>query len=162
MNTLFPGIETKYKVLTLWQPWATLLVNGAKRIETRPTFTNWTNDKGIYLIHAAQKWTPELDAISKRTPFKASLQGFPITKGAIIGSIEVIECTPIIEDYEGNISLLNDITLTSVEIAFGDYREGRYAWICKNPRMLETPIPYKNGQGYYQNYKRDINLLNFK
>jgi activating signal cointegrator 1 len=163
MGTLFDEmVDKKYKVLTLWQPWASLLIYGFKKIETRPAFTNWTIEKGIYLIHAARKWTSELDSISKQTPFKEALKGLPLTLGCIIGSIEVIECTPIMEDNEGNVSLINNKTLSVMEIDFGDYREGRYAWICSNPRILKNPIPYKNGQGYYQNYKGDLSLLNFK
>jgi hypothetical protein len=162
MEALFPETEkTECKVLTLWQPWATRFVYEQKKIETRPTFTNWTIDKGTYLVHAAQKWTPELDAISKQSPFKEALKGLPLIRGAIIGAIDVIECTPIIETHEGVIYLLNRTTLTEKEIAFGDYQEGRYAWICKNPRVLKTPIPYKNGQGYYQNFKGDVNQLIF-
>lgn len=152
----------KYKVLTLWQPWASLLVYGFKKIETRPTFTNWTIDHGIYLIHAAKKWTNELDVISKQTPFKEALKGLQLNLGCIIGSIEIIECTPIIEDHEGHISLLNEIPVTGIEAAFGDYRNGRYAWICNAPQILKTPIPYKNGQGYYQNYQGNVNELIFE
>jgi hypothetical protein len=85
----------RYKVLTLWQPWASLLIYGFKKIETRPTFTNWTVDRGTYLIHAAKKWTNELDIISKQTPFKESLKGLQLNLGCIIGSIDVIECKPI-------------------------------------------------------------------
>jgi hypothetical protein len=163
MKTLFDNIDRiqKYKVLTLWQPWATLLAIGAKKIETRPIFTNWTIERGTYLIHAAKKWTSELDAISKQTPFKEVLKGYPLSLGCIIGSIDVIECKPIIESND-NIILVGskDIYVTGNELAFGDYREGRYAWICQNPKHLKTPISYSNGQGYYQNFKGDISLLN--
>jgi activating signal cointegrator 1 len=165
METLFET-EIKYKVLTLWQPWASLLVIGAKKIETRPSKTNWTIGKGTYLIHAAKKWTPELDALSKQSPFKEVLKGLSLSLGCIIGSIEVISCYQIqvrddkISYWDGKPDLyfINDYR----EIAFGDYREGRYAWICQNPKIFQTPIPYKNGQGYYQNYNGDINLLKYR
>ena len=43
------------KCLSLWQPWASLVVIGAKRFETR----SWpTNYRGPLLIHAAQRWSP--------------------------------------------------------------------------------------------------------
>lgn len=164
IETLFPPEKNIYKVLTLWQPWATLLAIGAKKIETRPSPTNWTIERGSYLIHAARKWTSELDAISKGSPFKESLKGHQLSLGCIIGSIEVLECKPIFEDQYGEIKLIDiykdkRTLVTGNELAFGDYREGRYAWICQNPKMFKIPISYKNGQGYYQNFKGDINLL---
>lgn len=39
------------KALTLWQPWATLIVNGDKHIETRG---HKTNIRGRVAIHAAK------------------------------------------------------------------------------------------------------------
>jgi activating signal cointegrator 1 len=172
MNTLFET-KIKYKVLTLWEPWASLLVFGSKKIETRPKPTSWTSEKGVYLIHSAKKWSKEQNAICRKEPFKTEISNMPacgvigeeFALGYIIGSIEVIECKPIWEVNSG-IALIGpdnkDILITGNELEFGDYREGRYAWICQNPKILETPIPYKNGQGYYQNFKGDIDLLKFK
>jgi hypothetical protein len=161
-NEGYIEIQQKYKVLTLWQPWATLLIIGAKKIETRPSFTSWTIEKGIYLVHVAQKWTSELDAISKQSPFKEKLKGHSLNLGCIIGSIEIIGCFPIFETHNGYFELIgSDTNISEIEIKFGDYREGRFAWITQNPRILQTPIPYKNGQGYYQNYKGDTKLLKF-
>ncbi len=160
----------EYKVLTLWQPWATLLVTGAKKIETRPSKTNWTSEKGTYLIHAAKKWSNELDAISKQTPFKEELKGYPLSLGCIIGSVDILGCYQIqIRDkqisywIEYNNSPFPDLEFVNdyKEISFGNYQEGRYAWICKRPRLLKNPIPYKNGQGYYQKYNGDLNLIEF-
>lgn len=164
---LFDDIDiiVRYKVLTLWQPWASLLITGAKKIETRPKFTSWTIERGTYLIHAAKIWTNELDAISKQSPFKEALKGLPLNLGCIIGSIDVVECKPI-QESNNDVFLIGlngqDFCITGDELIFGDYRKGRYAWICKNARVLEIPFPYKNGQGYYQNFNGDIDKLNFK
>ena len=65
-------MEKQYKVLTLWQPWATLLVHGIKKIETRPKATTWTKEKGIYLIHAAQRWDRQQYEICIQEPFLIS------------------------------------------------------------------------------------------
>lgn len=192
MTTLFPQ-ETQYRVLTLWQPWASLLVYGVKKIETRPSSTSWTADKGVYLIHAASKWTKEQFDICLNEPFRSSLinigllhelkADWPASEhgknsswslmlplGQIIGAIEVTECHIIqvrgeqnpsywTKDRHGNpdIKFVNDYK----EIAFGDYREGRYAWLTQNPRILKTPIPYKGGQGYYHKFHGDIKQLEF-
>lgn len=106
----------EYKALTLWQPWASFLVHGAKKIETRPKPTTWTVEKGIYLIHAASKWTKEQAEICIQEPFKSVLMNlgylhkhedentgykgysFSFPMGSIIGSIEVTECKRIHSD----------------------------------------------------------------
>lgn len=184
METLFPE-ETQYRVLPLWQPWATLFVYGIKKIETRPSPTSWTAEKGTYLIHAASKWSKEQFDICMQEPFKSELiklglidfceyptnKPYAITHlplGQIIGSIEVTECKPIYE-HEDGYPYFFDIfyhraskhIIEEPERSFGDYREGRYAWLTQNPRILKNPIPYKGGQGYYQKFKGDINQLEF-
>jgi len=43
----------KYKVLTVRQPYASLLVSGIKDVENRSRRTNY---RGTVLIHAGAKW----------------------------------------------------------------------------------------------------------
>lgn len=177
----------EYKVLTLWQPWASLLVHGAKKIETRPKPTTRTAEKGTYLIHAASKWTKEQERICFQKPFYKELLniadeiGFDMdpftfkTKyhcklplGQIIGAIEVTQCQLIIIDNaissKATVKVKNKnehVIISSPEYHFGDYTPGRYAWLTQNPRVLKTPIPYKGGQGYYVPFKGDVNDLQF-
>ena len=84
----------KYKVLSLWQPWASLLVMGHKLIETR----GWdTSHRGPLLIHAAvskdYKKVPADDAMYRHyhSLFARGLMP-PIEQlpfGAIIGAVNV-------------------------------------------------------------------------
>lgn len=55
---------TTCKAISLWQPWASLVVAGLKRIETR----SWPLPAGRYLIHAAKKTDGALRAVSDATP----------------------------------------------------------------------------------------------
>lgn len=177
----------EYRVLTLREPWASLVVYGHKKIETRPKPTKWTAEKGTYLIHAAKKWTKEQYNLCDSEPFSACLaemddcgiRGQEWAFGHIIGSVEVKECIEIEEHNtyssfgvlkvlrKGKTNHSQGIThhfdvIKEPELSFGDYTEGRYAWMLENPRILETPIPYKGGQGYYQRFKGDESLLKFK
>jgi hypothetical protein len=173
-----------YKVLSLWEPWASLVVAGIKKIETRPSPTNWTIEKGTYLIHAAKKWTKDQQMLCMNEPFHCALAGLQESSiigqefalGYIIGSVDVIECcliTTLANDINiwpnknesfnvFNLQKYDGIRVTEPELSFGNYREGRYAWILSNPRILVNPILYKGGQGYYQNFKGDVNRLIFK
>lgn len=59
------------KVLSLWQPWATLVAIGVKRIETRSWRTNY---RGPLAIHAAGKWNVELARLCLTDPFWSVLK----------------------------------------------------------------------------------------
>jgi len=169
----YSGEMREYKVLTLWQPWATLLVYGIKKIETRPKPTSWTAEKGTYLIHAAQKWTKEQEDICLTEPFKSELDklGYAplynrLPLGCIIGAVNVLGCHKI--TYCNSDDFVNEYAkietgkiINEPELSFGDYRAGRYAWLCENHRVLKTPIPYKGGQGYYQKFNGDDSLIEY-
>ena len=175
----------EYRVLTLWEPWATLVVHGIKKIETRPKPTSWTVEKdifdgvtkGTYLIHAAQKWTKVQRDLCNCEPFISSLNSIVkdettleqlLNIGHIIGSVEVKECLKIESDLKrvatAHIRYENQpfACVSGDEYHFGDYTPGRSAWILQNPQVLKTPIPYKGGQGYYQRFKGDVNQLKFR
>jgi len=167
----------EYKVLTLWEPWATLLVHGIKKIETRPKPTSWTKEKGSYLVHAAQKWGKEQADICLTEPFYSYLKelgyihwvgedfgykgfSFSLHCGYIIGSIKITDCQKIVynnydEFFNAYAKTEKGIIITDPEELLGNYRAGCYAWFTQNPSIFKTPILYKNGQGYYQNYKGD-------
>jgi hypothetical protein len=190
-NSIHCHIHQKhFKVITLWQPWATLLVYGIKKDETRPKSTSWvisnnfiSGEKGHYLIHAAQMWTQELKRICLQEPFKTPLQklGFirwdnhtskyivDLPLGQIIGAVDFEKCCKIHNDtshpfqpapyyFEG----IKPSYVGYPEIKLGDYTDGRYVWKGKNHRVLAEPIPYKNGQGYYLDFKGDKSKLIFK
>ncbi|MDD5013570.1 MAG: ASCH domain-containing protein [Atribacterota bacterium] len=178
----------KYRVLSMYQPFATLLVHGIKKIETRSAPTNWTADKGIYLIHAAKKWDRNITSLIWQEPFYSALEslgyiwdneGEPqcdLPIGCIIGSIEVVEYC-LIHEFENKPTIISSFSksynvlnlqpgtigfeIPEPELSYGDYTYGRYAWICQNPRVLKEPMPYNGGQGYYQNFHGDESKLIF-
>lgn len=163
-----------WPVLTLWEPYATLLANGLKLIETRPKGINYI---GTILIHAAKN-SPNLKETIEREPFKSALASIGISKvsdfhhGHIIGAFDLSHCAKVVDasiakTYADDIkSGIKIIPPAEPELSFGDYDIGigrhRFAWIGQNHRVLEKPIPYTNGQGYYLKYKGDLSLLNFK
>ena len=170
------------RVITLYQPWATLLAYGIKQNETRPKPTSHTAEKGIYLIHAAKKWTKEQSDLCLTEPFKSNLEnlGYPASLeshyasvngldgvvfplGQIIGSFEVKECAEVIGYHQRLTILSNDMKfdMSDPELKFGDYTMKRSIWIGQNHQILQNPIPYKEQQGYYAKFKGDINQLKF-
>lgn len=140
------------KVITLYQPWATLLAIGAeaggKGNETR----SWTTKhRGEILIHASKKFTKEQRELCEEEPFRTALEknGYlspdDLPLGAIVGYCEIVDCVKI--------TPMNAPPYPEIE--FGDYTPGRYYWATKNNRIIE-PIPAK---GYQRIWNFDIKHL---
>lgn len=64
---------------------------------------------------------------------------FPM--GCILATAELVDCIRITQEYI--------VTLSSDELALGDYTLGRYAWKMANVRELPEPIPAKGRQGLW-------------
>lgn len=110
------------KVLTLTQPWASLIKDGIKKIETR----SWqTTFRGVIAIHASKK--VDIDAC-RRFGYDHST----IITGAII-------CTAILVDIVRfpHRGITPDI--------YGDFSDGRYGWILENVEPIE-PIEARGYQ----------------
>ncbi len=128
----------KIKVITLKQPWAHLVVNGDKKIETRVWRTNY---RGELYIHASKNFSGydmELCRLDKH--FKNAIPDVnKIVTGAIIGKVKLVDCveTELIKAFpstgKGNM-LIDD------ELAFGDYSATRFAWILEEAEVLDKPI----------------------
>lgn len=131
------------KVLSLLQPWATLVVTGAKKLETRSWQTSY---RGGLLIHASLGKKGKI--LASEPPFKKYIQHFDqLPFGAIIGSIELEDVVRV-----ENLFLSDHVLalLTLEEKAFGDYEPGRYAWILTEPEKFEHPIPVKGTLGLWE------------
>lgn len=114
--------------LSLWQPWAALVALGQKRWETRGWSTSY---RGWLLIHAARKWTPELQALRYSPPFKEALLDHKLAFGAAIGVCKLMDCV--------RTEMARRI-LTPTERAFGDYSDQRYAWRLHKAVLFPKPI----------------------
>lgn len=150
------------RVLSLWQPWASLWVAGEKVIETRSWGTEY---RGQIAVHAAKHFTVEEEALMLIEPFRSALErlgftGKRLPTGAILGTVTLTSCKRMtafaemprdkylyLGDY-GRVTEAADPILTPTEVAFGNYAHGRYGWIADGRRLvLDTPIPYRGGQG---------------
>ena len=122
------------KVISLLQPWATLVVTGVKKIETRSWQTGY---RGKLLIHAS---TGKAGSIfSEELPFKKYIPDFKkLPFGCITGEVTLTEVIHI-EKLLMTDAMLNQLTME--EKAFGDYRAGRYAWLLEEAIQFKIPIP---------------------
>ena len=108
------------KVLTLKQPWATLVAEGIKKYE----FRTWkTNYRGKVLIHAGAGVEKKELAILKDLNLE-------YTSKRIIAEAEIEDCLELDDN-------LNKKIINENNIAYGSkYRTG-YAWKLKNVKKLD-------------------------
>ena len=125
------------KVLTIKQPWASLIIEGYKRFE----FRSWrTNYRGELLIHAGKSIDKE--AYER---LKGYLKDMPL--GKIIGKVELTDCiktTP--EFFEHRLKENKDVYTKS------SFKE-EYAWQVKVEEKFEKPIDAKGKLGIW-NYEK--------
>lgn len=158
------------KVLSLLQPWATLVAEGLKRVETRSWSTSY---RGPIAIHATKKFTrsdwemimvkthwarPSCIHAIRRALTRAGYtthQQFPT--GCIVALADLVACRSTafgiesmltcdghpIQGYEWMDKLSED------ERAFGDYGPNRWGWFLENVRRLEDPIPARGALGLW-------------
>lgn len=124
------------RCLSICQPWATLVILGVKRFETR----SWsTRHRGPLAIHASKTFRDEARLLFEQEPFRTELlkAGFrssaDLPRGMILGTVELIACL-------GTADLVTRGLIDAREAAFGDYSAGRYAFELRAPKPLQTPL----------------------
>jgi hypothetical protein len=136
----------EWKVLTLTQPWASLVAVGAKTIETRSWTTRY---RGRLLIHAAKGLNGLTErayrALCQTEPFAGALAagGFAtftdLPRGAIVALCDLVDVQSI------DMFNLPD----EPERSFGHYAADHYAWRLANVQRLPEPIPASGAQGLW-------------
>ena len=116
----------KHKVLTVRQPYASLLVGGVKDVENRSRRTNY---RGTVLIHAGARMHDVVSFLRKRQEFTVE-EMFVMTQtneveehelfGCIVGSVEIVDC-------------IQDSTSPWAE-------RGQWHWVCRNAKVFDHPI----------------------
>jgi len=127
------------KVLTIREPWASLIVNGYKEYE----FRSWkTNYRGKILIHAGLK----LDTKDIKRFKKYNLE---YQKGVIIGEADLVDCILVDRKFKRNLRKINPIVYKR-----SNYDE-TYAWKLENIKKYDKVIPATGRLGLW-NYYGDV------
>lgn len=139
------------KVLTLWEPWASFMAHGYKKNETRGWATNY---RGPLAIHAAKNRKEIYDfkfllveAGIIKTFTDPVPDGFPTEDsewpfGKIVCVVDLIDCI-------STTSMCDEVELSEMEAACGNYDDDRFIWVTKDLRRIEPPIPWKGAQGLW-------------
>lgn len=151
------------KALSLWQPWASLIAIGAKKIETR----SWPSSyHGRIAIHAAKRRPARNDDFDDALEPALLMPLFPhlsmesgpeecrrafdrLPFGMIVCTAVLEECRKTQPDGEGY-GVIPGIALGADERLFGNFEPGRFGWILSDVRLCASPlISVRGAQGLW-------------
>ena len=125
---------------------------GVKLIETR----SWsTAHRGPLLIHASKGKAGEIFA--NESPFKKYIPDFSnLPFGYIIGRVTLVDVVRIGTGslFHANDELMNRLTME--EKAFGDYTDGRFAWILQDAVQFKQPIGARGSLTLWEFEEKDL------
>ncbi len=128
----------KIKAISLWEPWATLMRTGAKRIETRTWAAKY---RGPLLICAARAQHAFLSTIVNEPDIRAGLAGSGLHFGKAVALVELVDCLPTCR--------IDPSRHGTHEAACGDFSGGRYGWITKPIDTDFLPFYIRGQQGLF-------------
>ena len=130
------------KVISIKEPFATLIMNGSKLIETRSWKTNY---RGELYIHASKKLIKK-EYLNNPYIFKL-VKDKNMNYGNIICKVNLVDCIYMDQKF------LDEIKKNKQEYNLGLYKLGRYAWLFKDVVPI-NPVEAK-GKLNIWNYEED-------
>ena len=125
------------KVLSIKEPFASLIKNNIKHIETRSWKTNY---RGELYIHAS---LTRLTKFDDRLELLDLIRDMDINCGYIICKCKLVDCVYMDEDFTSKVKK------NKREYICGHYDVGRYAWILDDVKVLDKPIKVKGKLGIW-------------
>lgn len=175
-DDLLTACSNPLRVLSLWQPWATLVVAtdpykaprfaGPKEWETR-SWKPWLSLPFQVVIHAAKQYSLLNRTHFTRSPFSTALErcgfypGDPrstskksqppahqrrVPLGALIGTATVRAVVTTEEWLKSRQAEDPSAATWSTERVFGNYDRGRFAWQLTDAFEFVEPIPFVGKQ----------------
>ncbi len=127
------------KVLSLIEPFATLIKDNKKTIETRSWKTSY---RGELYIHASNTKILKKDKENKELMELVKNSSFEF--GYIICKCNLVDCIYMTKEYVENMKLNN-----YQEYICGEYKEGRYAWVLEDIKVLDKKVKVKGHLGIW-------------
>lgn len=115
------------KALSLWQPWASLVALGTKRIETRHWYLK---HRGLLAIHAAQH-------VDKDACLQFGLYWNELPRGAVVCTVTVLDCVQFPHP-------------AAPPDPFGNFEHGRYGFLLRLEKVFREPLPIRGRQGLFE------------
>ena len=136
------------KALTLTQPWASLVALQEKKIETRSWYTGY---RGELIIHAAKGFPSDCKELCGDEPFRTALRGqtwnqLPLSRGLCV--VRLLGCIRTTDMYKA--AIIQGRNLSLQELDFGNFEQGRFAWLLEYVRPLNQTQPVRGSLGLWE------------
>jgi len=135
------------RAISINQPFASLIVKGYKKFETR----KWAAYDSIIgqriAICSSSGIRPEWRRHCKSEEFRKFYNQLDwpaigkLPKGALVGTVIIETCLPMTEEWIASIS--------DEERAYGDWKIGNYAWKLRDPEYFAGQQPVIGWMGFY-------------
>ena len=130
------------KVLSITEPYATLIKEKKKLVETRSWKTNY---RGELFIHASK--TKMASVVKNNRELMTLIDNVDLNYGNLICKCHLVDCVFMTSEY------VEDMKKNHYqEYICGEYEVGRYAWILEGIEILENPLSAKGQLGLW-NYE---------
>jgi hypothetical protein len=129
------------KALTLWQPWAQIVVAGLKMVENRP-WPLWHSMTGRQVaIHAGRKWDDECvrkvnDFWPKHDGLKDAIDRARANLGKVVGVVTFTDCVTHVE-------------ANGFPAGHEPWFSGPYGFIARDAREIVEGIPCKGALAFW-------------
>ncbi len=122
----------KNRVITLKQPWASLVANGLKIYEFRNMNYSY---RGKILIHAGK-------GVDKNAMERVKDYNLDYPKAKIIAEVEIVDCIKIDKNFNSMINELNSLV-------YGNKDRIGYAWKLDNIKKIDINKTINGKQGIW-------------
>lgn len=148
-ETIQQNAVSPKKVVSILEPWASLIKEKVKYIETRSWSTKY---RGELYIHASRKTVSAQIATEHKIAKQAKtnydvllnlLHDTDFNYGCIIAKCKLVDCIYMTEEF------IEKVKKNHNEYVSGVYNVGRYAWILEDIEVI-TPIPAKGQLGIWE------------
>lgn len=128
------------RVLSIKEPYASLIGFGSKRIETRSWSTKY---RGEIYIHASKSNNRIPKEYRENKELMELASGLDMHFGQIICKAKLVDCIRMDENFIENVKASHD------EYVAGFYSVGRYAWVLEDVQLI-APIEAKGHLGIWE------------
>ena len=142
------------RALTLWQPYASLIAEGAKTIETR-SWSDLSMVGGTLAVHAGRK---PLDEERRTLARRWGLDPDGLPFGVVVALADVVRMCRVTGEWPDGIGIpriwgwdpVSGETVPVPADELGDFSKGRWTWWLDNARKLERPVRCRGRMGVWR------------
>lgn len=127
------------RVLSIGQPWATLIVRGVKPFEARTWSTPHRGEIAVHASSSIKAWVRDecnTEPLIRKALRKAAIDDLnALPRGAVVGTV-------VVSDVHRAKEIEPELTPGILALC-GDLYEDDFLWRLEQPRELRVPIPVK-------------------